>query len=69
MVTAKVPLAVAPAASVTLTLMLLKVPVAVGVPLSVMVLPLTAALRPTGRPLTVRLLKPLVPPLMAMVPL
>src|SRR5262249_16810711 len=49
-----VPALVAPAASRTLTLTVLKVPVAVGVPLTVTVLPLSDALRPAGRPRTVR---------------
>src|SRR5438552_2433857 len=44
----QVVLAVAPAASTTLA-WTLNVPVAVGVPLTVMVLPLSAALRPEGR--------------------
>ena len=65
MLMAKVPLTTAPAASVTLTLTLLNEPVAVGVLLIVMVLLLNAALRPAGRPLTVRLLNVLVPPAMA----
>src|SRR6516162_9487525 len=46
-------LAVAPAASTTLT-WTLAVPEVVGVPLTVMVLPLSDAVRPEGRPVTLR---------------
>ena len=61
--------AVAPAASWTVTAMLLNVPVAVGVPLTVMVLPLSDAVRPAGRPVALRPLNGPVPALMVMMPL
>src|SRR5947209_6072420 len=65
----KVPLAVPPAASVTLMPTLPKVPTAVGVPLSVMVLPLSDAVRPAGRPVALSPLNGPVPALTVMVPL
>src|SRR5919204_6127650 len=49
MVRLKPALAMAPLASLTVALML-KVPVDVGVPLTVIVLSLSAAVRPAGRP-------------------
>ncbi len=64
-----VPVLVAPAVSRTLTLMVLKVPAAVGVPLTVMVLPLSDAVRPAGSPVTVRLLNGPVPVAIPIVPL
>src|SRR5262245_52397021 len=69
MVKAKVPLAVAPVASWTLKAALPKLPAAVGVPLTVMVLPLSDAVRPAGRLVAVRPLNEPVPALMGMVPL
>src|SRR5438046_806101 len=68
MVRLKPALAMAPLASLTVALML-KVPVDVGVPLTVIVLPLSAAVRPAGRPVTVRLLYGARPLLTGMVPL
>src|SRR4051794_799310 len=44
-------------------------PVAVGVPLTVMVLPLSDAVRPGGRPVALRPLNGPVPPLTVMLPL
>src|SRR5262249_4970101 len=61
--------AVAPVASWTLKAALPKLPAAVGVPLTVMVLPLSEAVRPAGRLVAVRPLNGPVPALMVMVPL
>ena len=59
-----VPLATTPFASVTLSWMLLNVPAPVGVPLIVIVLPLSEAVRPVGRPLCVNVPNGPVPLLM-----
>src|SRR5262244_896668 len=69
MVKANVPLVVEPAASRTLKAALPKLPAVVGVPLTVMVLPLSEAVRPAGRPVAVRPLNGPVPALMVMMPL
>src|SRR5437764_74098 len=69
MVMVKVPLPAAPVASWTVSWTLGNAPAVVGVPLTVMVLPLSAAVRPGGRLLAVRLLYEPVPPMTATVPL
>ena len=58
----------APAASWMVTLPEAKVPVTVGVPVKLMVLPLTVAVKPVGKPLWLVMVNGLVPPLMAIVP-
>ena len=64
-----VALAVAPVASWAVSWMLLNVPALVGVPLRVMVLPLSAAESPAGKPEAVRLPSGPVPPETLTVPL
>src|SRR4051794_35885162 len=68
-VMAKVPLATARDESRTESWMLLKLPMVVGVPLIVMVLPLSAADSPGGRPVAVRLPVGAVPPRTGTTPL
>src|SRR5437588_486713 len=66
MVKVTVRLLLAPAASTTPSCTLPKVPAAVGVPLTVMVLPLSEAVRPAGSPVAVRPLNGPVPALTVM---
>src|SRR5437867_4349115 len=61
-------LALAPAASWMVTLPLAKVPAAVGVPVKLMVVPLSTAVSPVGRPPEEVRVKGPVPPLIARVP-
>src|SRR6516164_4232789 len=62
----KARLVLAPVASTTPSCTLLKVPAVVGVPLTVMVLPLSEAVRPSASPVAVRPLNGPVPPLTVM---
>src|SRR5262245_48988709 len=68
MVTAKVPLTAAPAASRTVKRMLANVPAVVGVPVKVTLVPVTVALRPGGRLAWAVTVNGAVPPLTGMAP-